>query len=172
MSPRRDLNQIVGSAARNASSLEFVIVHEDFSRGLVARQLLEQLFVTESTEGKQAFKMWEFGTLRLLNARAQAVREAAAASVVCLSAHGDNSLMVGVKDWAERWGREPATVPCALIVLLENVDRSHSGNTPMVQFLRNAANQRGAAFLLCTTHACELEENAANKTRGLCNLAQ
>jgi hypothetical protein len=148
-----------------------VIVHEDFPSGLAARRLLEQLFVRAQGDGKEVFRMWEFGTLRLVGARTQAVRESAGASIVCVSAHGDNSLLMGVRDWAERWARESFDGDCALIVLLDEIDRSPEGNTAMIQFLRHAANQRGAAFLLCSTSLCEPEDKSLERTEGLCNLA-
>jgi hypothetical protein len=173
MAPRKDLTEIIGDAAHAVCNPDVVIVHEDFPSGLAARRLLEQLFVRANSESNQVFKMWEFGTLRLLGARTQAVREAAAAAIVCVSAHGDNSLLMGVKDWAERWARQPFVDDCALIVLLDTIDRSPAGNTPMIQFLRHAANLRGAAFLLCSTAICEPQENSwEESTQGLCNLAR
>ena len=170
MEPLKDLRDLVGAAARAMSRPEVVIVHEDFSTGLAAKQLFDQLFGRLDSGGKHQFKMWEFSALRLVGPRAQAVREAAQAPIVCLSAHGDNSLLVGVKDWAERWARESSTHACALIVLLGTVDRSPSGNTPMIQFLRHVAKQRGAAFLLCATTTREQESDWEQK--GLCNTAR
>jgi len=172
MEPLKDLRDLVGAAARAMSRPEVVIVHEDFSTGLAAKQLFDQLFGRFDSGGKHQFKMWEFSALRLVGPRAQAVREAAQAPIVCLSAHGDNSLLVGVKDWAERWARETAANACALVVLLGAVDRSPSGNTPMIQFLRHAATQRGASFLLCSTDPSDHDTGVCEATTGLCNLSR
>jgi len=169
MEPLKDLRELVSAAARAKSRPEVVIVHEDFSTGLAAKQLFDQLFGRFNSEARHQFKMWEFIALRLLGPRALAVREAAQAPIVCLSAHGDNSLLVGVKDWAERWAREPAQDPSALVVLLAAVDRSPSGNTPMIQFLRHAATQRGASFLLRTTDPLDRESGVCEATSELCN---
>jgi hypothetical protein len=172
MEPLKDLRDLVGAAARAVSRPEVVIVHEDFSTGLAAKQLIDQLFGRFNSGCKHQFKMWEFSALRLMGPRAQAVREAAQAPIVCLSAHGDSSLLVGVKDWAERWARETAANSCGLVVLLGAVDRSPSGNTPMIQFLRHAANQRGASFLLCSTDPSDHETAVCEATNRLCNLSR
>src|SRR5258708_18500047 len=137
MEPLKDLRDLVGAAVRASSRPEVVIVHEDFSTGLAAKQLFDQLFDRFDSGGKHQFKMWEFSALRLMGPRAQAVREAAQAPIVCLSAHGDNSLLVGVKDWAERWAREAAQNPSALVVLLAAGARSASRDTLMTLFLRH-----------------------------------
>src|SRR5262249_20243772 len=114
----QDFNQIVGAAAR-ATPSEVVIVYEDFSTGLKAKRLLDQQFAAYDRAGKYHLNLWEFKVLRLLPLRAQAVRDASAAAIVCVATRGDEELPPGVKEWAERWAREKTDNHPTLMLLVD-----------------------------------------------------
>src|SRR5260370_40709165 len=91
-----ELKERVGAAAaRTISNQEVVIVYEDFSTGLKAKRVFDELF------GNYHLNMWEFKVLRLPALRAQAVRDATSAAMVCLAAHGEDDLPTAVKEWVD-----------------------------------------------------------------------
>ena len=149
------LTEKVGAAAvRSMSNQEVVIVYEDFSTGLKAKRVFDELF------GNYHLNMWEFKVLRLPALRAQAVRDATSAAMVCLAAHGEDDLPTAVKEWVDRWSGERAAHTSTLVVLVEAADAELASGTPMIESLRRAASQRGAGFFLGSIHAMNREEDS------------
>jgi hypothetical protein len=147
MAISQDLNQSIGALIHPLPHPDVVIIHEDFSTGLLARQLFEQLLHGLFPGGAPRFHSWEFNTLRFLASRARAVQQATQAPLVCVSLRGDRHLPVGVERWAEDWSRITPQVPRAMVLLLEG-DADKKNGDRISEFLREAAAEGGAEFFL------------------------
>lgn len=125
-----------------------VIVYEDVATGLRAKEAFDRVFGRLDSSREYHLVMWEFSVLGFGALRARAVRDAAASDIVCVAAHGEHDLPAGVKEWAERWAKEPMTHRCTMVALLEAVDAELPEDTLLIEFLREVASKRDAEFLL------------------------
>lgn len=147
MQSLENLNRIVGTLL-SLPSAGVVIVYEDFVAGLKAKQLFSQFLNPLDAANKQRIRMWDFSGLRVDSLRKSAVRDAAAADVLCISAKGDAELPAGVKAWAEKWAGERGAHHCTMVVLLDTVDTVLASKLPIVQFLHGIAAKGNAEFLV------------------------
>lgn len=139
------LNQIVKAAADDLGVPEVVIVYEDFSTGLRAKQLFDRLFQRVDS-GRYRLNMWKFSVLHLNALRTQAIHDAASAAILCVAAQGQGDLPPSVYDWAHQWSQSSGPHPYALVALLEKPQEADGSETAYVRDLRKMARQKEAEF--------------------------
>lgn len=141
------INQLA-SAVLNKPNVGVVIVYEDFSTGLKAKQLFDQFLKPQRPGVNCCVQMWEFAALRSDTLRKHAVSDAAASDIVCVSANGHAGLPACVKNWAENWASQRGGHPGTMVVLLEAAEAGLAAECPLSQFLRNVSHKGNADFLV------------------------
>ena len=107
------------SVREKGPGLNVLLMYEDFSTGLRARQLLDAVVNSVDLEVDFRAKLWRFDLLREPALLRRATDEAAKADMVFLSAHGRNDLPAAVHSWFKRWLERKGSEPCALAVALD-----------------------------------------------------
>ncbi len=97
--------------------LDVLLVHEDLSTELRARQAFEQ--VRPQIEMDADVDLWKFDLFREPGLLERAATEAAKADIVFLSAHGQGELPARANKWLERWFESRSGEPSAVVVLLD-----------------------------------------------------
>lgn len=147
MQSLKAINQLV-SALLNKPNAGVVVVDQDFSTGLKAKQLFDPFLNPQHPASKCCFQMWEFAGLRSDSLRKRAVRDAVASDIVCVSARGNAGLPAGVKSWAETWASQRSGHHCTMVVLLEAAEPELAADSRLTQFLRNVSTKGNADFLI------------------------
>lgn len=158
------LNQIVRAAAEELGVPEVVIVYEDFSTGLRAKQLFDRLF-QRMESAKYRLNMWKFSVLHLHALRSQAIHDAASAAILCVSAQGQGELPPPVYDWANQWSHSSGPHPYALVALLEKVLEADGSDTAYIRRLRKMAQQKEADFFFTRIDRVGQEERLSSPPR-------
>jgi hypothetical protein len=138
---------------------EIVIVYEDFSCGLKAKQLFDQLITPWDPSSKHRFKMWDFNGLRIDSLRARAIQEAVAAAIVCVAPLVDTGLPQCVKEWAEKWCDRPVAHRRTLVALMEPADDLFADQSVVIDYLRDIAQRGKAEFLVVRTELFGTKQN-------------
>jgi hypothetical protein len=124
------------------------VIYEDFSTGLHAKRLFDQVFSRKHPQTSYQLNMWKFNLLRVRALRAQAVQDAAAAAMVCIAGHSDEQWPPEITEWAKGWlGRRDAH-PFALVLLLEGVEKAETRDIPALKLFRIAAVHAGLERLI------------------------
>lgn len=139
------LNQIAKAAADELGAPEVVIVYEDFSTGLRAKQLFDQIF-QRIESSRYHLNMWKFSVLHLNALRTQAIHDAASAAILCVAAQGNGDLPPSIYDWAHQWSHSSGPHPYALVALLERVQELDGTDNAYVRCLRQMAQKKEADF--------------------------
>jgi hypothetical protein len=96
-------NEGAAAVGEAMGRLDVVLVYEDFSTGLRARQAFEQVVRQLEMEADFNVDLWEFDLLREPALRERAAKEAAKANILFLSAHGQGELPGTVNLWLKQW---------------------------------------------------------------------
>jgi hypothetical protein len=89
------------SETEAAPVFSVVIAYEDFETGKQARRTYDLLVEQLGREFRFANQMWKFDVLSVAKLREAAVKDAAAADIIIISARAQSDLPPGVKDWLE-----------------------------------------------------------------------
>jgi acetylornithine deacetylase/succinyl-diaminopimelate desuccinylase-like protein len=149
-----------------AGGVDVLLVYEDFSTGLRARQAFEKVARQLKLDADFKVNLWKFDLLREPALLERAATEAAQADIVFLSAHGQDELPEAAHTWFDQWFERRDGKPCALVVLLDtlagNTAKAHQAWEP----LRAAALASGLDVFL---HAAEelqtVRQSALDQTR-------
>lgn len=107
-----------------------VIAYEDFETGKHAKKTYDFLQAHLGEDCQFSSQMWKFDVLAVPKLRELAAKDAVAADIIIVSAHGRDELPPEVKSWIEMWMREQSRA-IALVGLfspeayLENPVRTH-----------------------------------------------
>jgi hypothetical protein len=119
-----------------------VIAYEDFDTGNHARKTYDFLARHLGDESRFRNQMWKFDVLGVPKLKQIAAKDAAAADVIIISAHGVNDLPPEVKAWIELWRKEK-TRAMALVGLF---DAAECASNPVRSYLENVAQRSGLEF--------------------------
>ena len=86
-----------------APSLNVVIAYEDFESGKHAKSTYDFLEAQLGQEFQFSNQMWKFDVLAVPKLKDFAAKDAAAAEIIIISAHGGRDLPAEVKSWIEMW---------------------------------------------------------------------
>jgi hypothetical protein len=96
-----------------------VIVYEDFETGKHAKKTYDFLVEHLGDECVFANQMWKFDVLAVGKLKEIAAKDASAADIIIVSAHGSGDLPPEVKAWTEAWLKEK-TRAIALVGLFDS----------------------------------------------------
>ena len=119
-------------------SLDVLMVYEDLGTGLRARQVLDGTVERLAADADVHVKLWRFDLLGEPSLCHQAVRDAAQADLVFVSAHGHSELPATVSLCLQRWLAHIDGKPCALVVSFD----ADAGDTPAVFRPRTLSRNR------------------------------
>ncbi len=80
-----------------------VIAYEDFKAAEKAKEVYDFLVANFTHEWRVSSQMWKFAVLDNPELRKMAAKDAATASLIIVSARGDQELPADVKAWIEAW---------------------------------------------------------------------
>jgi len=123
--------------------LDVLLVYEDFSTGLRARQAFDKVACQLKPDTDFKVDLWKFDLLREPALLEWAATEAAKADIVFLSAHGQDQLPKAAHSWLEQWFERRGGEPCALVVLLDKAPGDAAGAGQTWEALRAAALAAG-----------------------------
>jgi len=93
-----------GSSDRDMNSaLNVVIAYEDLETGKRAMKTYEYMVQQLGDQCLFANQMWKFDVLAVPKLKDIAAKDAAAAEIIIISAHGGRDLPADVKSWIETW---------------------------------------------------------------------
>jgi len=95
-----------------------VVVYEDFATGKRAKKTYDYLVANLGQDCHFSNQMWKFEVLSIPKLREMAAKDATAADVIIISAHGDTELSADVKAWIETWLSD-GTDAMALVALFD-----------------------------------------------------
>lgn len=129
---------------RGTVGLDVLLLYEDFSTGLRARQTLTQ--VAEALDLPMDFQveLWRLDLLREPILLAQAAAEAARADIVLLSEHGRSDVPAVLDSFLRKWVANRGGKPSALVVSLDTEARGGSIANRTIETLRAIAEPAGA----------------------------
>jgi hypothetical protein len=85
------------------SSFNVVIAYEDFETGKHGKKTYDFLVQNLGEECRFDNQMWKFDVLAVPKLREMAAKDAVAADIIIISAHGQSELPMEVKSWMELW---------------------------------------------------------------------
>jgi len=133
-----------GAFGEGPLRLEVLLIYEDLRTALRAKQTFEHVVRQVGLEADIHVNAWRFDLLRDPQMREEAAREAGAATLVLLSAHGRGELPAEVSSWFKQWLATKGDEPCALVVSLDsNARASVATANPMLSSLQTAAAPAG-----------------------------
>lgn len=145
-------NESKAAAGEAIGGVDVLLVYEDFSTGLRARQVFEQVARQLELEADFNVDLWKFDLLREPALLEWAANEAVKADLVFLSAHGQGELPGTVNMWLRRWLERRGGEPCALVVLIDTLAGDTGAANQMLEALRATALAAGVDVFL---HAAE-----------------
>jgi len=123
-------------------AFNIVIAYEDFETGKRAMRTYDYLVQHLGEECGFRNQMWKFDVLSVAKLREMAVKDATAADIIIVAAHGADALPAAVKEWMEAVLAEQ-TNAIALVGLFDS--EASIGNSPR-EYLVNAAKRGGMEF--------------------------
>jgi len=119
-----------------------VIAYEDFETGKRAMKTYDYLVQHLGDDCTFKNQMWKFDVLAVPKLREMAVKDAAAADIIVVSAHGSGDLSDAVKAWVDRWiaGERNA------IALVGLFDTDMYFENPARRYLAETARRAGMEF--------------------------
>lgn len=120
---------------RASSGPEVLVVHEDSSTGLRAREALNNVANQIGIKICFLINLCRFGMLEDAEVAESILQKAKRADILFLSLHGDRALPATVRIWLLRWLETRDFKPCALVVSLDSSARGPQPNATW-NFLR------------------------------------
>lgn len=154
----KDREAAVGEAR---ARLHVVLVYEDFSTGLRARQAFQPVARQLEVDADINVGLWNFDLLREPALLERAATEAAKADIVFLSAHGQGELPGAANLWLKQWFERRGAEPCALVVLLDTLAGDTAATNRTWAALRATALAAGLDVFLPAPEAPQTERAAA-----------
>ena len=126
----------------SSSAFNVVIAYEDFETGKHAKKTYDYLAEHLGRDCQFSQQMWKFDVLAVPKLRDIAARDAAAADIIIVSAHGTNPLPDEVTSWIQMWLAEG----CRAIALVALFDSEEYLDNPARAQLAAAARRGGMEF--------------------------
>jgi hypothetical protein len=126
------------------STLEVLLVYEDFATALRAKHSLDLLPLPLITDAVLSTRVWRLDLLGVPLLREQAALEAAAADLIIMSLHGRDELLADAREWLSRWQIQKEDRPYALAVLLDPEPDNSSTDHPVLAYMRGVATAASA----------------------------
>jgi hypothetical protein len=145
------------AVSKARGKLEVLMVYEDLSTGLRARQAFEQLAQQLEFDTDFRLDLWKFDLLREPTLLERAASEAAKSDIVILSAHGQHELPRTTHMWLEQWLERRSGQPCALVILLDALFSGTAASNRTWEALRAAALTAGMDVFLHPAEAVPAE---------------
>jgi hypothetical protein len=114
-------NEGKAAAGEAIGGVEVLLVYEDLSTGLRAREAFERVARQLELEADFEVELWKFDLLREPALLELAANDAATADIVFLSAHGQGELPGTVHLWLGHWLERRVGAPCALVILTDTL---------------------------------------------------
>jgi len=124
------------------STFNVVIAYEDFDTGKHARKTYDFLARHLGEEYRFSNQMWKFDVLGVPKLKQMAAKDAVAADIIIISAHGTNELPPEVKGWIELWSKEKVHA-MALVGLFDAGECAHN---PVRTYLEEVTDHLGLEF--------------------------
>ena len=154
------LNDGEVAVSRRMPQLDVLLVYEDFSAGLRARQALDRILRQLELEADFNVNLWRFDLLREPALLERAANEAAKAWLVFLSAHSQGELPGTVNLWFKQWLERRGGEPCALAVLLDTLAVDPAEASQRLQALRASALAAGVDVFVQAADAFQTERES------------
>ena len=117
-------------AREEKPGLDVMLMNEDFSTGLRARGLLDEVVNSLILEVDFQANLWRFDLLDEPALLELAANEAAKADIVFVSAHVQHDLPASIYLWFKQWLVRKGCEPCALAVVLDPSTEERLGAKP------------------------------------------
>jgi hypothetical protein len=127
-------------------SLNILVLYEDFTAGLQAKEWLDRLAHQLEYEAEFDANLWRFDVLRAPAFAEHAISDAAKADIIVLSAHTGVGLLAPVGEWLNQCLRLRANQSTALVVLLEGDAADQEDNRPLLANLKALAQRANVAL--------------------------
>jgi hypothetical protein len=124
-------------------SFNVVIAYEDFETGKHAKKTYDYLVEHLGHDCAFSNQMWKFDVLAVTKLREMAARDAVAADIIIVSAHGNSELPAEVKAWIELW-LKPNGNAIALVALFDSL--ADGENNPVRSYLADVARRGKMEF--------------------------
>lgn len=124
-------------------AVDVLLIYEDLSTGLRARRAFEE--AVQRIEMPADFKvdLWRFDLLWESALREAALKQAAKAGVLVISAHGRTELPATVQVWLSQWLERKDDQPCALVLSLDQEIEGTPSAKRILDFLQARAREVG-----------------------------
>ena len=143
MSARAIFDESEAAIGEGRQWLSVLLIYEDFSTGLRAKLLCDQVVNSLKLEVDFRVSLWRFDILREPALLERATDEAAKADIVFLSAHGPSDLPTAINLWFNQWLERRRDEPCALVVPLDVNAQDSAVAAQVIGWLQAAAGPKG-----------------------------
>lgn len=126
----------------DSSTFNVVIAYEDFETGKHAKKTYDFLVEHLGDECRFSNQMWKFDVLAVPKLREMAAKDAAAADIIIVSAHGTNEVSRELKAWTESWLKQQSHA----IALVGLFDSQEYMDNPTRSYLADAARRAQIEF--------------------------
>jgi hypothetical protein len=133
---------------RSRPPMQVMLVYEDLSTGLRARQAFERCVNQLAIEVDFDWSLWSFSLLEQSEIFEQTLNEAVKADIVFLSAHGKGNLPPAVKSWLDRWLGQKSGEPAALAISFDPEMPSDLAEAQLAELVHAAARTSGVEVFL------------------------
>lgn len=134
----------LGSAELESNpTFNVVIAYEDFEMGKHAKKTYDYLAEHLGYDCQFGNQMWKFDVLAVPKLREMAAKDAAAADIIIVAAHGASELSEEVKKWIEMWLAEKGNA-IALVALFDCL--SAAQENPIRDYLADVARRGHMEF--------------------------
>jgi len=156
MNSRGTNNPGAAAAGEGRQWLDVLLMDEDFSTGLRARRLLDEVVNSLNLEIDSRANLWRFDLLGEPALLELAADEAAKADIVFVSAHGQHDLPAAIHSWFKQWLARKGSEPCALAVVLDPSTKEAPERNRMLEALGTVGAPAGVEVFV---HAAEAPES-------------
>ena len=132
-----------GTDSDDKVQLEVLLMHEDLSAGLRAKQALDQVSRRLEPKAELRINLWNFDLVSDPAIQELAVQEAARADIVFLSAVGVWKLPAPVHAWLQQWLVRRRHATCALVVSLDARAQNSVSASRLLDSVRQVAEPAG-----------------------------
>ena len=138
---------------RKSKRIAAVAAYEDSSTEPRVGEFCQNLTRQLGKSPELSKGMWLFSELRSTQLRGMAASEAAAADLIIIAVHHQESLPEEVNDWIHMWLDQKSKKPSVLVALFDTVYQGDS--TSMHAYLKDVARQGNMEFLVQAEESSE-----------------
>lgn len=126
--------------------LEVALIYEDLATGLRAKRVCDRLRFLLGHQPEVHLNLWRFDLFRVAAWQEPALKAAARADMVVVSAHGRGVWPEAVSSWLVRWLELGSDAPPALVVSLDTDAKGSDTANQLLAGLRLAAGPAGVVL--------------------------